>query len=96
MRSFRIPSSVLPGIDESIRECINRGQWLLFRSDRAGVSDNSPYFLKTGREIFRLDSRGTLVEQMKVRDFHLDVDQVFYFSDIPQPDSLSNAERRVI
>ena len=96
MKSFKIPSSKLPGIDDSVRECINHGQWLLFRSDRVGISDNSPYFLKAGQEIFRLDSRGTLIEKVVDKSFRPDVDEVFYFSDIPQPASLSNAERRFI
>ncbi|KOA99095.1 hypothetical protein AE921_13080 [Xanthomonas arboricola] len=94
MRSFRIESSDLPGIEESVRECINRGQWLLFRSGRAGVVDGSPYFLKAGREIFKLDSRGSLLEKIVDSEFNLGVDEVFYFSDIPQPDSLSNGRRR--
>jgi hypothetical protein len=90
VKSFRIPSSKLPGIDESIRECINRGKWLLFRSDSAGLSDKSPYFLKAGSELFKLDNSGNIIEKMDDRDMHLDLDEVFYFSDIPQPESLSN------
>lgn len=96
MKSSRINSSELPGIDDSVRECINRGQWLLFRSDRAGNTTGSPYFLKVGREIFKLDSRGGVVEQMLDSDCHLEVDEVFYFSDVPQPDSLSNSGRRLL
>jgi hypothetical protein len=96
IKSSRIPSSTLPGIGEPVRECINRGQWLLFRSGRTGFTDSSPYFLKAGNEIFKLDSRGALVEQVEDRDFRLEVDEIFYFSDIPQPASLSNAERRSI
>ena len=94
IKSFKIPSSKLPEIDESVRECINHGQWMLFRSDRVGISDNSPYFLKAGHEIFRLDSRGALIEKVVDENFRPDVNEVFYFSDIPQPESLSNAERR--
>lgn len=90
MKSFRIPSSKLPDIDESIRECINRGKWLLFRSDSVGVSDKSPYFLKAGSDVFKLDNSGKIIEKMDDQDIHLDLDQVFYFSDIPQPESLSN------
>lgn len=91
IKSYRILSSQVPGINEKIRECINKGQWLLFKSNEFGLNSDAPYFLKTGSKIYKLDNHGALLEQVSEQNHTIDVDEVFYFSDVPNPVSLSNA-----
>lgn len=90
MKSNNILSADLPEIDESVKECVNQGQWLLFKS-RTQVGADAAFFLKAGSAVFGLNARGTVLEQIEKTQDGLEIDELFYFSDLPKPDSLSNA-----
>lgn len=87
----KILSSDLPGIDGAIKECINTGQWFLFRYQGAEPGGNAVFFLKIGKDWFELDERGAVKNQVMAWDGFQDCGELVYFSDIPQPKSLSNA-----
>lgn len=88
MKMSKIESRRMPAIDISVKQCINSGQWLLFKSD--GGKQRFAYFLKTGAAIFGLDETGRIVEQLKATSEGVHIDELLYFSDMPQPLSLSN------
>lgn len=95
MKLINILSNELPDIDASIKECINLGQWLLFKSTAHSKTYNADFFyLKAGAAIFRLDESGKLIAE---EDEHqnISIDELFYFSDLPQPKSLSNIANKM-
>lgn len=86
-----IPSSELPEIDVSIKECINFGQWLLFKSQALEhQAKDTVFYLKAGTNIFGLDKTGKVLETLKRENLSVQIDELFYFSDVAQPHSLSN------
>lgn len=90
MKSNNILSSELPEIDDSIKECVNFGQWLLFKSH--GIKHEAKdtiFYLKTGSKIFCLSKKGEILETIE-KDLNVQIDELFYFSDIAHPQSLSN------
>ncbi len=91
MKLNHILSNELPEIDQSIKECVNLGQWLLFKSDTIENADaDVAFYLKAGPSVFELDVRGQVLKTLETADLSLHIDELFYFSDIPQPCSLSN------
>lgn len=91
MKLNNILSSELPEIDNSIKECVNLGQWLLFKSkttSQAGAE--SSFYLKVGQCIYKLSDSGKVVQEIEKPRDNLRIDELFYFSDIPKPRSLSN------
>lgn len=90
MKFCRILSSQLPAIDPLVMECINLGKWILFKPGQASADAGCDFFLKTGDSIFCLNDKGGIIGKVDLVDQDMDVDQVFYFSDLPQPASLSN------
>lgn len=90
MKLNNISSKTLPAIDESIKKCINLGQWLLFKSSSGNDKDNASFYLKVGQKIFGLDASGNIIEEIGDDVGDLSVDELFYFSDMPRPNSLSN------
>lgn len=93
MRLTDILSKSLPEIDESVKECVNLGEWLLFKSEKPG-SDNDPqnFYLKTDSSVFELDCRGGILKEMEDGTESLEVDELFYFSDVYKPESISNTK----
>ena len=92
MKLIHISSSVLPEIDDAVKECVNRGQWLLFRSPaRELAQHNAAYFLRIDSTFFALTESGGVVEQMACVDQPPQIEELIYFSDLPQPASLSNS-----
>jgi len=92
MRLNEILSRELPGIDEFIKECVNEGQWLLFKSDSIESAQHAAsYYLKAGDHVYALAGDGRVVEELDtlVEDFK--IDELYYFSDLPRPQSLSNS-----
>jgi len=88
MKTIDIMSQQLPDIDGSVKECVNSGQWLLFRS--LSEQHHSAYLLKAGSEIFALDNSGKIIEKLNATVSGIKIDELFYFSDLPRPASLSN------
>jgi hypothetical protein len=92
MRLNDILSADLPEIDESVKECVNKGQWLLFKSEaRLRNSPQGAFYLKTGSSVLELNERGRILQEINQED-DLEIDDLFYFSDLPRPTSLSNSD----
>ncbi|WP_434631663.1 hypothetical protein [Chromobacterium sp. CV08] len=91
MKLNNILSEELPDIDDSIKECVNFGKWLLFKSEELTEADpEAAYFLKVGSKIFELNARGSVLKTLENQDSSISIDELFYFSDIDRPTSLSN------
>lgn len=88
MKLNNLLSSDLPEIDESIKECINLGQWLLFKS-KSKKHTSAVFYLKAGTSIFEVSKQGKVLKESKTRN--ISIDELYYFSDMPRPHSLSNA-----
>lgn len=90
MKLIAILSDQLPEIADSVKECVNQGEWLLFRGPSEGPEDRDGLFLKIGQDLFELDDVGHVVaERVHARQAPT-IDTVYYFSDLPRPHSLSN------
>jgi len=87
MKFTGLQSSALPDTSDMIKECVNLGQWMLFKSHVQALE--TVFFLKTGDETYGLDERGQVMTAPVTE--HLSIDEVFYFTDLPRPSSLSNA-----
>jgi hypothetical protein len=90
MKLNDIRSADLPEIDDSIKECVNLGQWLLFRCEGKAHA-RAAFYLKTGSRVFELNDRGKVLQQVNQSNEELEIDEVYYFSDLPRPRSLSNS-----
>ncbi|MOA25079.1 hypothetical protein D3C78_1457850 [compost metagenome] len=91
MKIIDILSSDLPGIDDPIKECVNLGQWLLFRSEEiVRTKGENTFCLKIGHSVYLLSERGYVISQIEGGTEKLGMDEIFYFSDLPRPHSLSN------
>lgn len=86
MKFVSIQSTALPEITKSVKECINLGQWLLFKARQQ--DENVFYYLKVGSEIYPLSRNGGFLTSTPVGN--VEIDEVYYFSDMPKPMSLSN------
>lgn len=92
MKLHDILSSDLPEIDESIKECINDGQWLLFKSQTIACPGGSNrFYLKVGQSVYALSELGGVIQEIEKPNTNFSIDELFYFSDLPKPRSLSNA-----
>ncbi|NIY92586.1 hypothetical protein [Vibrio diazotrophicus] len=86
MKFKHIHSDELPNIDHYVKECVNAGQWFLFKSPNKETE--ASYFLKVGKEIYGLDESGKILLSLQPEE--LTMDELFYFDDVPRPVSLSN------
>lgn len=92
MRLNNILSRDLPGIDDFIKECVNEGQWLLFKSDSIeGAQHAASFYLKAGDNFYALAGDGSVVGELTVLSDNFKIDELYYFSDLPRPQSLSNS-----
>jgi hypothetical protein len=92
MKFSDILSTDFPEIDESVKQCVNFGQWLLFRS--SSIDKKSPishFYLKTDEQILELDGQGRILKVVPRSEVSVHIDEICYFSDIPRPQSLSNS-----
>ncbi|WP_175850314.1 hypothetical protein [Burkholderia cepacia] len=91
MKLHDILSARLPEMDDSVKECVNQGQWLLFKTD-APSSDHHEValYLKTGSGVFELSDSGKVIQEVEGGAGNLEIDELFYFSDVRKPISLSN------
>ena len=88
MKTYDITSSRLPNISDSVKECVNMGEWLLFRPENAPGGSDAEFYLKTPKSVFALGSRGEVL--CEVNNYSRGIGEVYYFSDAPKPFSLSN------
>lgn len=88
MKFSKIHSSDLPDIDVSVKECVNAGQWFLYRINKANASGS--FFLKLDHEIYALGKRGEVLSIHPAEE-DIEMDEALYFDDLPNPISLSNA-----
>ena len=94
MRFVNIPSSSLPEIDSSVKECVNQGQWTLFRAEADDFLDGHVcFYLKVGKDLFALGEQGQVLTVFQSVNREIPMNEVIYFSDIPKPESLSNLHR---
>lgn len=89
MKLHDILSSELPEIDDSVKECVNLGKWLLFKSE-GSTSSTSPFYLKADSKVYELDNSGRLIHEVEEQSKSIEIGELFYFSDIHRPASLSN------
>lgn len=87
MKFTYIHSSELPSIDESIKACVNSGEWFLFKANQS--DEGVFYFLKVGHELFSLNQTGEFLASSSLSK-NIEMDEFFYFDDLPKPVSLSN------
>ncbi|GKV88174.1 MULTISPECIES: hypothetical protein [Pectobacterium] len=90
MKFVSIQSQDLPDITSTIKECINLGQWILFK---ANTSDETVcFFLKTGKDIYALNERGRILTSMSIDSNPelKEMEEMYFFSDVKKPESLSN------
>ncbi|MFG0456727.1 hypothetical protein [Shewanella mangrovisoli] len=86
MKFSNIHSNQLPNIDRHVKECINSGQWFLFKPQNKNTE--ASYFLKVGNEVYGLDESGNMLLALQSQE--LTMEELFYFDDVPRPASLSN------
>ena len=92
MKFTNIESSELPDIDSAVKECVNMGQWMLFKSNAKSANTvENVLYLKVGQSVYTLNEKGGVMDEIKNTVDSLQMDEVFYFSDLPKPVSLSNA-----
>lgn len=91
MKLHDILSARLPEIDDSVKECVNLGQWLLFKTDASTDGHREvAFYLKTGSGVFELSDSGRVLQEVDDGVEKLEIEELFYFSDVRKPTSLSN------
>jgi hypothetical protein len=91
MKLTNVRSADLPEISEAVKECVNRGQWLLFKSSSiSNAGSHAPFYLKVDTQIFELDTLGKILSSHPREGLNVQIDELCYFSDLPKPRSLSN------
>lgn len=90
MKLHDIDSSQLPEIADSVKECINMGEWLLFKTESPDRAGEAAFFLKTPTSVFKLSDSGRVLQEVNGAFDRLEIDELFYFSDFCKPVSLSN------
>lgn len=86
MEIKKLSATELPKIDLAVKECINLGQWLLFKS---ATRDQENFFLRAGTTLLTLDELGAIIHTADSVQDDVGVDEVFYFDDVVKPQTLS-------
>ena len=91
MRNFMIDSLSMPGIGNSTKELVNQGIWFLFK-----VNDNTQpkatyVLIIEGSSYFLSETGAVLRKEQERPDGNIMAESV-YFSDLPQPQALSNLQ----
>lgn len=76
----------LPALDPAVRECINRGDWLLFRGSECPATATDTLYLKTDETVFALGIDGSLLQSCERQSQDFKVAELVYFSE-PSPSS---------
>lgn len=87
MKFTGLKSSALPDTSDAIKKCVNLGQWTLFSA--TSEVDGASFFLNTGTEIYALNDRGSFLQSTPIHE-SIVMSEVYYFCDMPQPESLDN------
>lgn len=91
MRFVDILSSDLPEIDDSVKKCINLGQWLLIKIDDEYFPEiEACFYLKVGNDFFALGEKGEIITTFHSIENDVHINEIISFSDLPKPESLSN------
>ncbi|MEM5449107.1 hypothetical protein [Paraburkholderia guartelaensis] len=90
MKLHDIESSRLPEIADSVKQCVNLGEWLLFKTETPEDGHETSFYLKTATGVFELSDSGKVLHEVEDGADKLEIDELFYFSDIRKPISLSN------
>ncbi|HGY4820409.1 TPA: hypothetical protein ACNV1K_005182 [Klebsiella aerogenes] len=86
MKFTSVCSAELPGIDISVKECVNAGLWFLFKANAKDA--RVCFFLKVEKDIFALGGKGELLTDFPLEN--IEMNEFVYFDDLPKPTSLSN------
>ncbi|HHN5943439.1 hypothetical protein [Klebsiella variicola] len=87
MKFTGLQSAALPDTSDTVKECVNLGQWMLFKSNE--YQKTVVFYLKTEHNIYALNESGQVMPTPVAE--YVSMDEVFYFLDLPRPASLSNA-----
>lgn len=88
MKFTGLKSASLPDTSDAVKLCVNLGQWTLFSANAA--IGGASFFLNTGKEIYALNERGSFLQTTPINE-DIVMSEVYYFCDMPQPESLDNA-----
>lgn len=87
MKFSHMRSEELPEIDISVKECVNAGQWFLFKAN--ADEQHICFFLKVQNDIFALGAHGEILNYL-TNQCDMKMNEIIYFVDLPKPVSLSN------
>lgn len=87
MKFSHMRSEDLPEIDVSVKECVNAGQWFLFKAN--ADEQNVCFFLKVHNDVFALGAHGEILNSIPNQE-DMKMNEIVYFEDLPKPASLSN------
>lgn len=87
MKFIELKSSALPDTPDSVKECVNSGLWILFKS----CVDEVAFFLQADGDLYTLDGRGQVLPTTPLNESPR-MDEIYYFADLPRPASLSNMQ----
>ncbi|MRH02557.1 hypothetical protein GIY21_19850 [Xanthomonas sontii] len=84
MNYLLLKQDQMPNMAASIKERVNFGSWHLFRDKLKDF-----FILSADGVLYHLDESGKIVRKIKIEESSGDFD-IYYFSDSPRPESLSN------
>ncbi|WP_455845773.1 hypothetical protein [Pantoea agglomerans] len=87
MKFSHMRSDQLPEIDVSVKECVNAGQWFLFKAN--AQEQHICFFLKVHNDVFALGAHGEILNSLPCHN-EMKMNEIIYFEDLPKPASLSN------
>ncbi|WP_145554743.1 hypothetical protein [Yersinia canariae] len=76
----------MPEITTLVKECVNLGQWLLFKAQSEDV--DVYFYLKTDSDLYAPSQSGKVLASTPFDNIKMN--ELYYFSDLPRPISLSN------
>lgn len=87
MKFSQMRSDDLPEIDVSVKECVNAGQWFLFKAN--ADEQHACFFLKVHNDVYALGPHGEILSPLTNQN-DMKMNEIIYFEDLPKPASLSN------
>jgi hypothetical protein len=89
MDNIFLPSTRLPGIEITTKKMVNLGIWHLYRVVR-NRDLKATFILIAGNNHYLLNSKGRVITTHSNDQKNAEICQTVYFSDLPQPQSVSN------